>query len=109
MSPIDLALFVLTMSLATVVTRAAPFLVPERIAKSPLIEKANKILPTAILTLLIMYSVKDTSTMTWPFALPEGVSIAATALVHMRFRNALLSIAIGTAIYMIFKQVVPGI
>lgn len=104
-----LALFVLTMSFATVLTRAAPFLVQERFVNTALIKSANQILPMAILTLLIMYSIKDSGFGQWPFAAPEGISIAVSALVHIRFRNALLSIAAGTAVYMIFKQVIFGV
>jgi branched-subunit amino acid transport protein AzlD len=101
-----LALFVLTMSLATMLTRTAPFLLPGKFLDCSLIRSANQILPMAILTLLIIYSIKDSRFGQWPFAAPEGISIAILTVVHIKFRNALLSIASGTLVYMLFKQVI---
>ena len=41
-----------------------------------------------------------------PFGIPELLSIAVVALLHIWKKNTLLSIAVGTILYMILVQVV---
>lgn len=103
---LNLILFIFAMALATLVTRVAPFLLPEDITSSSLAQKANRILPTAILTLLVIYSIKDTPFERISDGLPEIISICLALGIHLWKRNALLSIFSGTTLYMIFKQLI---
>ena len=41
-----------------------------------------------------------------PFALPELLASAAVVLLHLKFRNPLLSIIVGTVLYMVLVQFV---
>jgi branched-subunit amino acid transport protein AzlD len=100
--------FTLTMALATITTRAAPFFLPAGVTRSSFAQKANRILPGSILTLLVIYSIKDTAFRDSPYGLPEVLSIGLVLGIHIWRRNALLSIAVGTAAYMLFKQIVFG-
>lgn len=101
-----LFLFTLMMALATFATRAAPFFLPAGVTRSSFAQKANRILPASILTLLVIYSIKDTTFRESPFGLPEVFAISLVLGIHIWRRNALLSIVAGTAAYMLFKQLV---
>ena len=78
--------------LGTVLTRALPFIIfPE----------GRK--PYAVIGMLVVYCLRDAVFSSW-HALPELIAIAITAIVHKIRHNTLLSIAIGTAAYMLLVQ-----
>ena len=104
MSDLALVLFVAVMAAATMITRFAPFLIPERWTKNRFVRIAKNFLPPAILLLLVVYSLKDTKFDTPPHGLAEAISLALVLLVHLWKKNALLSIALGTACYMVLTQ-----
>lgn len=54
--------------------------------------------------LLVVYSLKNTNILTGNHGIPELISIAAIILVHILKRNMLISIAVGTIIYMCLIQ-----
>ena len=53
--------------------------------------------------MLVVYCLRDAVFSSW-HALPELIAIAITAIVHKIRHNTLLSIAIGTAAYMLLVQ-----
>ena len=57
----------------------------------------GKVLPPAIMVILVVYCVNG---------IPELLSVAVVAGLHIWKRNTLLSIAAGTILYMILVQVV---
>ena len=61
----------------------------------------EKYIPPMILLLLVIYCVKDVSWRQRPYGLPELISIAVVAAVHLWKNNALLSICAGTILYMV--------
>ena len=66
----------------------------------------GKVLPYAIIGMLVVYCLKDVSPLTAPFGLPELVTAAAIVAVHVWKRNTLLSIGGGTVFYMFLVQFV---
>ncbi len=93
--------------LASLVTRALPFLLlSEKRPTPPLVRYLGNVLPAAVFGMLIVYCLKDTPFLSGHHGLPELAGIAVTALLHMRLRQMLLSIAGGTAVYMILVQFV---
>lgn len=56
--------------------------------------------------MLVVYRLKDVSLLSETHGLPEGIAIAVTALLHLKFRQMLLSIGGGTAVYMFLVQFV---
>ncbi|MGI6433044.1 MAG: branched-chain amino acid transporter permease [Sphaerochaetaceae bacterium] len=93
-------------AVSTLATRAAPFLLFGGKTKKlpPLIERLGRVLPPAVMAILVVYSIKEIS-----FATPQGwvkeiLAIALTVLVHLIKRNTLLSICCGTALYMVLVQ-----
>ena len=56
--------------------------------------------------LLVVYCLRNVSVTTAPYGLPELISIAVLAALHLWKRNVLLSIGVGTVLYMVLVQVV---
>lgn len=95
------------MALVTMATRFLPFLIFNEHRKTPeIILYLGKVLPCAIMGMLVVYCLKDVSVLTAPYGLPELLGIAVVAGLHLWKRNSLLSIGVGTVFYMVLVQVV---
>ena len=93
--------------LGTMTTRFLPFILFPEGRKTPAyIQYLGKVLPFAVIGLLVVYCLKDVSFLTAPFGIPELLVIAVTAALHLWKRNMLISIAGGTVIYMVLIQVI---
>ena len=94
-------------AIVTLFIRAIPFVlfggkreVPETVTY------LGKVLPPAIMIILVVYCVKGINLMVGNHGIPELLSIAVVASLHIWKRNTLLCIAVGTVLYMILVQVV---
>ena len=109
MSPMTFPQQVITIALcviATMSTRFLPFLVFARKKETPaFVQYLGRALPSAIFALLVVYCLRNTNVVE-TFALPEAIAIAATVGLHLWKRQMLLSIAGGTAVYMLLVQLV---
>ncbi len=93
--------------LATMLTRFLPFLVfPEGKPTPEYIRYLGKALPSAVFGLLIIYSLRNVSVFSGSHGIPELISIALVAVLHLWKRQMLLSIAGGTLCYMLLVQLV---
>ena len=100
-------LIVVVGALATTATRFLPFLIFRDSEKTPpIVTYLGKVLPCAIMGMLVVYCMKDVAFLSYPYALPELISCAAVAGLHIWKRNSLLSIGVGTVLYMVLVQVV---
>ncbi len=98
-------------ALASIISRALPFIVLSKYANAPLLHFLGKQLPGAILIILVVYSLQDLSIFEADMSLTDSAkgwpllmaSLIVTAL-HFWRRNALLSIFLGTGIYMFLIQ-----
>lgn len=98
---------ILAVMIGTMVTRFTPFILfPENKKQPPIIEYLAKMFPAAMMGLLVVYCLKGVSVVTPPYGLPEFISIAVVAFLHLWRKNILLSIGAGTALYMFLVQVV---
>ena len=86
--------------------RALPFLLFGSREVPKVIRYLGRVLPMAIMTTLIVYCIRDVSFAAASGWAPYLVGIAVTALLHLWRSNALLSIAGGTAVYMLLVQAV---
>lgn len=87
------------MALTTIALRALPFLVfGKRTPKY--ISYLGKVLPQALIALLVVYCLKDVSVTVRPFGLPELIAGISVIAMQAWRRNAVLSILLGTVIYM---------
>ena len=86
--------------------RALPFLLFGNREVPKVIRYLGRVLPMAIMTTLVVYCIKDIHFAAASDWVPYLVGIAVTALLHLWRSNALLSIAGGTAVYMVLVQAV---
>ena len=56
--------------------------------------------------MLVVYCLKGTELLAAPYGIPELLAICAVVLVHLWKKNMMLSIAIGTVLYMLLIQLV---
>lgn len=90
--------------LGTMITRFLPFIVfPENKTPPKIVTYLGKVLPYAVIGLLVIYCLKDAVFADY-HGLPELISIAVIVLIHKWKKNTLLSIAAGTVLYMLLVQ-----
>lgn len=100
-------LIVVVATLVTMSTRFLPFLIFGKGKKTPdLIVYLGKVLPCAIMGMLVIYCLKDVSFLCAPYGIPELIGCAVVAALHLWKRNTLLSIGVGTVFYMLLVQLV---
>ena len=101
-----LCLSLAVIALVTALLRLFPFLV-FRSGKTPrLIAKLSRALPAAIMGMLVVYCLKDTTFATPSGWLPALISCLIVFLLHLWQRKTLLSILGGTVSYMLLVQLV---
>lgn len=93
-------MLVAVMALVTMFTRFLPFIVFRK-ETPPYIEYLGKVLPPAIIGMLVVYCLKDVTVITHPYGLPELTASLCAAGVHIWKRNSILSILAGTFSYML--------
>lgn len=102
-----LILSILVIAVVTAALRFIPFAVFSANRKTPeIIVYLGKFLPYAIMAMLVVYCLKSVSLLAAPFGLPELIGVLVVVLLHIWKRNTLLSIAVGTACYMLLVQIV---
>lgn len=100
-------LLVVTVALMTMLTRFLPFLIFGEKKRTPVfVTYLGKVLPCAIMGMLVVYCMKDVSFLSAPYGIPEIISCIIVALLHIWKRNSLLSIGGGTVCYMLLVQLV---
>jgi len=95
---------VAVIALVTAALRFLPFLLLRGKQTPPFIAYLGKVLPFAIMGMLVVYCLRHISFSSIPFGIPELLACALVVLVHVWKRNTLLSILSGTALYMILVQ-----
>lgn len=92
--------------LGTMVTRFLPFLIfPEGKEPPEFIQYLGKVLPYAVIGLLVIYCLKDVPG-SGTYGIPEFLAIAFIVLLHRWKKSILLSIGGGTVFYMLLVQYV---
>ncbi|MCQ2433312.1 MAG: branched-chain amino acid transporter permease [Clostridia bacterium] len=100
-------LTVAVIALVTAALRFLPFLIFRGKGEPPaFIGYLGKVLPYAIMAMLVVYCLKSVSVLSKPYGLPELIACASVVGLHLWRRNTLLSIAGGTIIYMLLVQLV---
>lgn len=100
-------LIILVVAITTFSTRVIPFLVfPKGKAIPKTVQYLGKVLTPAVIGMLVVYCLKNTPVLSNPYGIPELVSVLVVAVLHVWKRNNLLSIGVGTVLYMFLIQVV---
>lgn len=87
----------------TFATRLLPFVVLYRVSEHPLLIYLGRYLPPVIMVLLVIYSFKQEAIFSLDF-LPELTCLGLVVVLHLSFKNSLLSIVGSTALYMTLVQ-----
>lgn len=98
-------ILIAVMAVITALLRIAPFIIFGSGAKTPAyILYLGRVLPFAIIGMLVVYCLKNVSLTTPPFGIPEALACAFVALLHIWKRSTLISIFGGVASYMILLR-----
>ena len=102
MTGMQMLLTVLIAAGVTIFLRTAPFLLFPAGKQAPaFITWLGNQLPRAVMMMLLVYCLKDISLTAAPYGAPALIAVAVTAALHAWKRQMILSIAGGTAMYMI--------
>ena len=99
------SILIAAMALTTMLLRFLPFLVFRK-KTPPFITYLGNVLPPAIIGMLVIYCLKDVSLTEAPHGMPELIASVCVILLHIWKKNPLISILMGTAIYMLLIQLV---
>ena len=98
---------VLVSAACTLFIRALPFLFFRGNKPLPAwLERLGKVLPSAIMAVLVVYCLKDAVLAPRENALPQALGVAVVALSYRWKHNTLLSILLGTVAVMITMRLV---
>ena len=86
--------------------RAFPFLLFGGRPLPKTVEYLGKVLPPAIMTVLVVYCLKDASFTAFPFGIPELSAGALVVILQIVKKNMYLSIIAGTVLYMVLIRII---
>ena len=95
---------IIAASLMTYLTRVIPFVFFRKKEPTALIKYIEWNMPVMIMVILVFYALKDVKWEVYPYGTAEIIGVFVAAAVHVKFKNALLSIFLATLIYMILIQ-----
>lgn len=94
-------------AICTLLTRALPFWIFGGKKDVPnMVKYLGRVLPSAIMVILVVYCLKDINFLEGSRGIPELLAIGMVVVLHMWKKNTLLSIGVGTFVYMFLVQMV---
>lgn len=100
MNSYEIYIAIAVMAVVNFFTRVFPFLFFRKIDLPPYIIFIEKYFPSVIMTILIVYTLKDINFDMLPYGIKEISGILFTAILHLTLKNYLISIFAGTIFYM---------
>ena len=107
MQPTQAIVLIAACAVCTFLTRLVPFALFGGKKEPPkFVRYLGRMLPPAVIVILIVYCLKS-----WNFSVvstfvPQVICVMVVAILHVWKRNNLLSIGVGTLLYMFLIQVV---
>jgi branched-subunit amino acid transport protein AzlD len=92
------------MGLITFALRALPFVAAQWLQRHPLVQALGQFLPLAIMTLLLVHSATGAALEHAGGPWPELLAVAVVVVLQWTRRNALLSIVLGTCLYVLLRN-----
>lgn len=92
---------IIVAAIFTFATRLIPFAAFGKREVPKVVKYLGDVLPPAIIGILIIYCIKDSYNLEVNTFAPQLIGIIATAVVHLWKKNVLLSISVGTILYML--------
>ena len=100
-------IIVAMVALATQITRWTPFLLFSGDKKLPkVVEDLGRLLPPAMMGLLVVYSLRSIDLLGGSHGIPEAIALLVTVGLHKWKHETLLSVAGGTLCYVLLVQLV---
>ena len=100
-------LLVAVVALVTIGLRFLPFVIfSGRKTTPPFVAYLGRVLPYAIMGMLVVYCLRNTQLGQAPHGAPEIIATLSVVLLHLWKRNTLISIVGGTVMYMALVQLV---
>ena len=101
------AALVAAVAAVTALTRFLPFLLFGGKQQPPkAILYLGRVLPCAIMGMLVVYCLRNITPLSPPYGIPEAAGVLLAVLFHVWKRNTLLSIGGSTVVYMLLVQLV---
>lgn len=98
-------LAIAVMAAVTYLIRLFPFLVFGRTEKPPeFVLYIGRVISPAAIAMLVVYCVKNVDPLVLPYGVPELAASVIVVGLHLWKSNPLLSIIVGTVVYMILEQ-----
>lgn len=92
-------------AVVTFLTRVLPFIAFQN-KSYPIIEYLGDVLPFSIMSMLVVYCLKNIDLLTGNHSICEIIGVLSVVLLHLWKRNTLISIIGGTIIYMVCVQMI---
>ena len=100
-------LLVVVISMVTMALRFLPLWIFGNGQQTPpVIQYLGKVLPFAIMGMLVVFCLKGVSLVSAPHGIPELIACGTVVGLHVWKRNTALSIVGGTVVYMLLVQLV---
>ena len=99
-------ILIAVMAVITFALRALPFLIFGKRETPKFIVYLGKVLPYAMMGMLVVFCFKGVKITQYPYGLPELIAGTVTVVLHAWRRNTLISILCGTVSYMLLVQLV---
>lgn len=93
-------------AILTYITRLLPFVYFDKKEPTKTLKYIEIYMPSMIMIVLVFYALKDVDFYEYPHGVAEVFGIVVTMVVHLVFKQALLSIVTATIAYMIMVQYV---
>ncbi len=93
---------IIVIAVGTYLTRVLPFIVLKKDSLPHKLERVVDLLPYATISLLVVYSLKDTHQST---LIPTILALILLTGIHLWKRNTILTILVSTAFYMLCVQI----
>lgn len=106
MSVRNVVIVFLVCALITYFYRALPFLFFSKVKVPEVLNKLKDILPAAFMAILVVYCFKGVPSASFNERIYLACGALITVLVHLWKRNTILSVVLGTAVYMFLLNVI---
>lgn len=98
-------LLIIVIAIVTFLTRFIPFIAFKN-KSYPVIEYLGDVLPFAVMSMLVVYCLKNVNFLTGNHSICEIAGVLSVVALHIWKRNTLISIIGGIVIYMLCVQVI---
>ena len=107
LDPIPSLIMIAVVAVATFATRAASFIAfPKGREIPPTVKYIGAVLPPAVIGMLVVYCLRSTEILGYPYGIPELIACLVVIGLHAWKRNIILSVGVGTVLYMALIQAV---